>query len=612
MRPANALQLVRLNRLMDETEGVREIVVGVIDGPVVASHPYLSESNLNFLSYESDGNCKTSESYACMHGSFVTGMLASGRDTEVPGICPGCSFLIRPIFSECELGEDCPEVTPDALAQALEEVIDQGAKIINLSLGLASSMLRKHPKLQSAYDTARQRGIILVGASGNQGIIGESPLFAHPWVIPVVSCNLKGVPLKAANIGFSTANRGLMAPGKDIAGIYSGGGTTTMTGTSVAAPFVTGAIALLWSLYPKMSGNRVREAVLGATARVRQIYPPLLNGEVALRILKSFFIQNKPLKKGWIMNNVQTIAIPAKQREYSASGISLESENSTLQLENDNIISNDEESLSGAVESYLYAVGQIVPVFPTKGLEREFKRVAGIAKSVAPDDLLLYDILSKEEYNYIAAEMRWVMKINNTETYLVTPIGNLELKDLIDTLKVTSGQTGYHVIIGTRGGMEAVKPGGDDRLTTVVCYLLYNFTFNEFVDNIISEITKKDPTTSIDKQAVGSLFEQLLNKTDNAGSTDDDRAVNYIALRYLDVYKMASEMISSDAKSPKYSLVGIVPEPARVQGMRKIVDVVFRYQERGNAKIIWINVRIDTTGMFPFLVKELGDDHPRP
>ena len=60
-----------------------------------------------------------------------------------------------------------------------------------------------------------------------------------------------------------------------------------MSGTSAAAPFVTGAIALLWSLYPQASAAEIRQAILRPDIPRRSITPPLLNAEASWRLLQA-------------------------------------------------------------------------------------------------------------------------------------------------------------------------------------------------------------------------------------------------------------------------------------------------------------------------------------
>jgi subtilisin family serine protease len=76
--------------------------------------------------------------------------------------------------------------------------------------------------------------------------------------------------------------RGLRAPGVEIRSLAAGGTLTTFSGTSAAAPFVTGTFGLLWSLFPGANANDLRMAVTqAASGRRRSIVPPLLDATAA-------------------------------------------------------------------------------------------------------------------------------------------------------------------------------------------------------------------------------------------------------------------------------------------------------------------------------------------
>lgn len=276
----DALEIINVKFLMDRTDGNSDIVIGIIDGPVETSHPDLEKAKIRRLS-NSDNSCKLKSSLACQHGTFIAGILAAQRSSRAPAICPGCNIVVRQIFCEDVGDGQCPIVTPDHLSAALVETVDAGAKVINMSLGLASTILEDNPSVREAYDYAFHKGTILVGASGNQGHIGHIPLFNHPWIIPVASCNLSGEFTAGSNIGTSVGKRGLMSPGMAITSISAAGGYTEMSGTSIAAPFVTGTIALLWSLFPQASAATIRNAILLSAKRRNSIIPPLLDANAS-------------------------------------------------------------------------------------------------------------------------------------------------------------------------------------------------------------------------------------------------------------------------------------------------------------------------------------------
>jgi subtilisin family serine protease len=280
--------LINIQKIADKTDGNPAISIAVIDGPVNRSHPDLVSAKIKKIGGVSGStSCVSNESTMCKHGTFVAGMLCCKRMGQISGLCPGSTFLHYQIFCEEVVdGQTCPEITPASLAEAVTISIQSGAKIINLSLGLASSAILEHPDLNEAFDYAFRNGVLVVGASGNQGRIGHMPLFRHPWIIPVAASDTYGNLIMNSNTGISVGRYGLLAPGKNIPGLSAEGGYTSMTGTSVAAPFVTGALALLWSLYPEANAEQLRRAVLLPGKARKNIIPPLLNVEESRRYLE--------------------------------------------------------------------------------------------------------------------------------------------------------------------------------------------------------------------------------------------------------------------------------------------------------------------------------------
>jgi subtilisin family serine protease len=273
------LELVRLPPLMARTTGRSEVAIGLIDGPVAKDHPDFESRNIRQLPGGGGGACARLGSAACRHGTFVAGMLLAKRGSAAPAICPGCSLLVRSIFPEINSGNGhMPSATAQELASAIVETINAGARILNLSAALAQPLTRGEAELQSALDYAAQRAVIVVAAAGNQGMVGSSVITRHPWVIPVVGCDLQGRPLSQSNIGSSIGRRGVLGPGDNITSLGPDAELMTSGGTSAAAPFVTGTLALLWSESPAASAGELLLAVRGASRPSRiAIVPPLLD-----------------------------------------------------------------------------------------------------------------------------------------------------------------------------------------------------------------------------------------------------------------------------------------------------------------------------------------------
>jgi subtilisin family serine protease len=283
----NPLGLVKLIPLMERTGGNREVKIGLIDGPVVMQHRDMTSENLREIPGNSGAICTQADSVACLHGTFVAGILSAKRSSPAPGICPNCILLIRPIFTETTSGREAmPSATPQELAAAIRDCIEAGARVINLSLALTRPSLNGERALEEALDQAVRRGVIVVAAAGNQGTLGSSAITRHRWVIPVVACDDRGRPTNDSNLGGSIGRRGLSAPGDGVTSLGAEGQSLTLGGTSVAAPFVTGAMALLWSEYSGASAGQIKLAVTQAFMPRRvSVVPPLLDAEAAYRTL---------------------------------------------------------------------------------------------------------------------------------------------------------------------------------------------------------------------------------------------------------------------------------------------------------------------------------------
>jgi len=103
----------------------------------------------------------------------------------------------------------------------------------------------------------------------------------------VVGYDLHGRPMNHSNLGSSIGRRGLGAPGDRITSTGANGKPLTMGGTSAAAPFVTGAIALLWSEFPKVTATELRFAAMQACfPRRTTVVPPLLDAWAAYQVMR--------------------------------------------------------------------------------------------------------------------------------------------------------------------------------------------------------------------------------------------------------------------------------------------------------------------------------------
>jgi len=93
---------------------------------------------------------------------------------------------------------------------------------------------------------------------------------------------------------------------------------------------------------------------------------------------------------------------------------------------------------------------------------------------------------------------------------------------------------------------------------------------------------------------------------DNAGSTDEHRAMNYLAVRYPAIYIKTAQEFEGNS-----SLASIDVLPSRLNGVRKIVDVVFTFINRNTDVAEKFFTRVDVTETFPFLVTKMSPYYDR-
>jgi subtilisin family serine protease len=268
---SSILEAVNLDRLMAVEIGASDVMVAILDGPVAGSHPALSEARIHAVGSWNPPVCRD-DNAACRHGTFVAGILVANRSFGAPAICPGCTLLVRPIFSD-RPGAGLPEATTDELARAIDEAVGAGASVINVSSALSPSM-RAEPELHAALAIAGRRGVVVVAAAGNESAVGSSPLTRHPAVVPVVACDDFGRPTPSSNLAHSLGSRGIAAPGT-VTSISPRDGEVTLSGTSFAAAVVSGACALLRSALPRAGRQEVVQALAGS--RRSAISPPRLD-----------------------------------------------------------------------------------------------------------------------------------------------------------------------------------------------------------------------------------------------------------------------------------------------------------------------------------------------
>jgi subtilisin family serine protease len=220
----------------DDGNYASPVVVAVIDGP------YDAAALSRVLAYApvslAGGTCGVSPNSACDHGTFIIGLLGAREDAMIPGLCPDCRLIHVPLFIDMS----APWASVDELATAIVQAVTAGARLINLSLAILGADSQNHPGLAAALNHAERNGAVLLVAAGNQGRLAMGQLLSHPIAIPVVGVDASQRLLPDSNFGPAISRRGVAALGR-MPGYAPGGGTTAMSGTSVATAVATGTLA---------------------------------------------------------------------------------------------------------------------------------------------------------------------------------------------------------------------------------------------------------------------------------------------------------------------------------------------------------------------------------
>lgn len=231
-----------LDTLRTISQGDSSICVAVLDGPVDRNHPCFQGADLTYLptlvqeEARSDGNMS-------MHGTHVASIIFGQPGSPVEGIAPQCKGIIVPIFTD-----DRRRTSQLDLARGIEQAVNAGAHVINLSGGQLTDFGEADGWLQNAVRLCRDNNVLLVAAAGNNGCDCLHVPAALPSVLAVGAMDAQGKPLDFSNWGEAYQTQGILAPGEDILGAKPGGGTRLLSGTSCATPIVSGVAAVLLSL----------------------------------------------------------------------------------------------------------------------------------------------------------------------------------------------------------------------------------------------------------------------------------------------------------------------------------------------------------------------------
>jgi len=253
---------IRAPEAWDITTGSASVVVAVVDTGVDYTHPELAgrmwTDGSGHYGYDfADGDSDPMDLYG--HGTHVAGTIVAemGNGVGGVGVAPGVKIMAVRVF-------DAEGNSRDSwIASGITWAADHGARVINLSIGYKDSntnipIIGPIPVVEKAISHAYEKGCIIVAAAGNESWYWVSYPASSEFAIAVSATDQSDSIASFSNYGSKVE---VAAPGVYIYSTLPGNRYAYYDGTSMAAPHVCGAVALLLSKYPTLTNSEVRNAL---------------------------------------------------------------------------------------------------------------------------------------------------------------------------------------------------------------------------------------------------------------------------------------------------------------------------------------------------------------
>ncbi|MDI6820298.1 MAG: S8 family serine peptidase [Candidatus Hodarchaeaceae archaeon] len=232
------------------------VKVAILDTGIQPDHPDLAANVKGGISLVGDENSADPARWndGNGHGTHVAGIAAAvNDDVGVVGVAPAAWLYAVKVLADNGKGYVSDVV------EGIDWSVQNGMQVINMSLGTTSDV----PALKDACDEAYARGILLVAAAGNEGENGVSyPARYESVVAAAATDGHDEVPTWSSK----GAEIELAAPGVGVYSTYRGSTYAWASGTSMAAPHVAGAAALVLARSPGLTNAQVR-SILQQTAQ---------------------------------------------------------------------------------------------------------------------------------------------------------------------------------------------------------------------------------------------------------------------------------------------------------------------------------------------------------
>jgi PatG C-terminal len=261
--------------------------------------------------------------------------------------------------------------------------------------------------------------------------------------------------------------------------------------------------------------------------------------------------------------------------------------------------SGNGECSCGGMASSTPLSGKVEPRFPSLSVEKEFAQATGRAQTNGlTDRQALHEILRQPQNRYLARLLCYVLTIEGLETYILQPRNSIDFDLLVEAIRPAPSPMDVDIVVGVRGPIAPPQMCNGLMVPIVAFDQIYSFERNALISSVPRpEEIAADQFTRVCEE----LFDRIMQIADNAGATDEHRALNYLLVRYPAIYAKAAEEYNRD-----FSLTGVEARPSPLSSTRNIIDVIFSFTNRNTDFTEKFFVRVDVTEEFPFLVTKLS------
>jgi hypothetical protein len=256
----------------------------------------------------------------------------------------------------------------------------------------------------------------------------------------------------------------------------------------------------------------------------------------------------------------------------------------------------------------VYAIGHLEPRFPSLSIEQELRQATTRAGSATVDltnRQAMLKVLLDPQNLYIVRQLCWVFLVQGVETYILVPRDAADYQLLLNAYRAEPNPGDLEVVIGTLGPIAPPTMCNGLQVPILIFDQIYFFDRESLLKAIHRS---KEVDAKKFHAAAGEMFDRIISESDNAGASDADRTMNYLAVRYDRIYSIAAQAFANNAS---LSSIEVVPSPLTGSGTRRIMEAHFAFIDRTTAVLTKYFVRVDVTECFPFLITPLSPYYDR-